>query len=62
MTTRAAMVREIKIAARMAELRRVAEDASAYYDRALAASGLPREHFNLRLMLRGILPSPSKDA
>jgi hypothetical protein len=61
MTTRAEMVRSIKIAARVSELRNIANDAAAYYDRALAASGLPKEHFDLRLVLRGILPSPSKD-
>jgi hypothetical protein len=54
------MVRSIKIAARIAELRRIADDAAEYYDRALADSGLPKEHFDLRLILRGILPSPSK--
>jgi hypothetical protein len=58
--TRAEMVRSIKISARIAELRRIADDAAEYYDRALASSGLPKEHFDLRLILRGILPSPSK--
>jgi hypothetical protein len=61
MTTRAEMVREILIAARIAELRRIADDAAEWYRRAQAASGLPKEHFDLRLMLRGILPAPSKD-
>jgi len=61
MTTRAEMVRSIKIAARIAELRRLGEEAAENYKHMLAASGLPREHFNLRLILRGILPSPSKD-
>jgi hypothetical protein len=37
-----------QIAARMAELRRLAERAARDYERALAASGLPREHFRLR--------------
>ena len=60
MTTRAEMVREILIAARIAELRRIGDEAAEYYDRALADSGLPKEHFDLRLILRGILPSPSK--
>lgn len=61
MTTRADMVREIRIAARVAELRRVAEDASEHYQKMLAASGLPREHFNLRMMLLGrLLPPPRK--
>jgi hypothetical protein len=59
--TRAAMVRSIKIAARIAELRHVADDAGEWYRRALADSGMPKEHFDLRLVLRGILPSPSKD-
>lgn len=54
------MVREILIAARMAELRRVAADASEAYEQALAASGLPRAHFNLRLTLLGRLPPPRK--
>jgi hypothetical protein len=58
---RAKMVREILISARLAELRRMADDAAEWYRRALAASGLPEEHFKLRLILRGILPSPSKD-
>ena len=60
MTTRADMVREILIAARIAELRHVGENAAEWYRQALAASGLPKEHFDLRLILRGILPSPSK--
>ena len=58
MTTRADMVREIKIAARVAELRRLAERTARAYDEAVAASGLPPEHFRLRLMLRGLLPPP----
>jgi hypothetical protein len=60
MTTRADMVREIKIAARVAELRRLAERTARAYDEAVAASGLPPEHFRLRLMLRGLLPPPRK--
>jgi hypothetical protein len=52
---------EILISARIAELRRVGDDAAEWYTRALAASGLPEEHFKLRLILRNILPSPSKD-
>jgi hypothetical protein len=64
MTSRAVVkreVREIKIAARMAELRRLAEQTARAYDEALRASGLPREHFNLRLMLRGRLLPPSRE-
>lgn len=48
-----------KVAARVAELKRLAEDTSEAYRQALAASGFPPEHFRLRLMLRGyLLPPP----
>ena len=65
MTSRAVVkreVREIKIAARMAELRRLAEQTARAYDEALGASGLPREHFNLRMMLLGRLLAPRSQA
>jgi hypothetical protein len=55
------MKTEIQIAARVCELRRVAENASERYERTLAASGLPKAHFNLRLQLLGrLLPPPKK--
>ena len=58
-----ALAQAIKVAARVAALRRLAEDASEVYQRALVASGLPREHFRLRLMLLGrLLPPPRKGA
>jgi hypothetical protein len=56
----AAISRDRQIAARVAELRRLGEDASEHYERALAASGLPRAHFNLRLQLLGRLPPPPR--
>jgi hypothetical protein len=63
MTTREqidAAKNEIRISARIAELRRVADDAAEHYRRTLAASGMTREHFRLRLMLLGrLLPPPS---
>ena len=39
---------EIRIAARVCELRRLAEDTARTYDAAVAASGMTREHFRLR--------------
>jgi hypothetical protein len=61
MTTRAdRMAREILIAARVAELRHLANETAENYELALAQSGMPREHFNLRLMLKGVLPSSRK--
>jgi hypothetical protein len=51
-------VREILITARVCELKRLAADTSEHYRQALAASGLPEEHFKLRLMLLGLLPPP----
>jgi hypothetical protein len=61
--TREQMKNEILIAARVCELRRLAEDTSAAFEQALAASGMTREHFNLRLMLLGrMLPPPRKGA
>ena len=63
MTTREQINRaktEILIAARVSELRRLAEDTATAYERALAASGLPREHFRLRMMLRGIASRSDK--
>ena len=62
MTTREQMKVGILIAARVCELRRLAEDTARAYDEAVARSGLPPEHFRLRMMLRGMLPPPSKDA
>ena len=46
----------ILAAAPVAELKDLAAHTSKAYERALAASGLPPEHFRLRLMLRGMLP------
>jgi hypothetical protein len=55
--------RERKIAARVHELRRLAERTADAYQRALIASGLPPEHFQLRMMLLGrLLPPPRKGA
>jgi hypothetical protein len=66
MTTREqikAAKNEILISARVAELRGVAADAAEHYKQALAASGLPEQHFKLRLMLLGrLLPPPRKGA
>jgi hypothetical protein len=59
MTTREQIERakcEIMIAARVSELRRLAEETTEEFERRLAASGLPREHFRLRAMLLGRLP------
>ena len=43
------------------ELKQLAERTATAYDEAVAASGLTREHFRLRMMLRGMLePPPSK--
>jgi hypothetical protein len=48
---------------RVGELKQLAADTSEAYERALAASGLPRQHFNLRLQLLGrLLPPPRKGA
>jgi hypothetical protein len=61
MTTRDQIEREkceIQIAARICGLRRLAEDTSEAFERALADSGMTREHFRLRMMLRGMLPPP----
>jgi hypothetical protein len=52
---------EIKISARVSELRRLAADTAEAYERAVARSGMSREHFRLRAMLLGLLPPPSKD-
>jgi hypothetical protein len=63
--TREQLKTGIRIAARICELRRLAEDTSEAYRHALATSGLPEEHFKLRLMLLGrvrLLPPPRKDA
>ena len=54
MTARAEMVREILIAARVCELRRLANDTTEAYERALARCGMTREHFSLRTMLLGL--------
>jgi hypothetical protein len=55
------LAQAIRISARVHELKRIAADAAEHYERALAASRLPREHFNLRLMLLGrLLPPPRK--
>jgi hypothetical protein len=57
----ARITRERKIASRVGELRQLAEATSEAYRQALAASGLPEEHFKLRLMLLGrLLPPPRR--
>ena len=48
------------VTARVDELKELAEHTVRAYDEALAASGLPRQHFNLRLQLLGRLPAPRK--
>jgi hypothetical protein len=51
----------IKVSARVHELKRLASDTAEAYQQMLAASGLPEEHFRLRLMLLGrLLPPPRK--
>jgi hypothetical protein len=45
------IAREIRIAARVHELKELAERTSAAYRRVRLASGLPEEHFRLRMML-----------
>jgi hypothetical protein len=60
MMSREQIKTEILQAARVAELRRLAENTARDYDAALAASGLPRQHFNLRLQLLGMLPPPPR--
>jgi hypothetical protein len=55
-----ALAQAIKVAARVHEPRRLAEDTAAAHERALAASGLPPEHFRLRLMLLGRLSLPPR--
>jgi hypothetical protein len=57
--TRAEMVREIRIAARLAALRRLAAETAEAYDQ--TDSGLPPRHRELRRMLLGrLLPPPRK--
>lgn len=57
------IARERKVSARVDELKRLAEDTTAAYEQALATSGLPREHFRLRMMLLGRpLPPPRKSS
>jgi hypothetical protein len=56
-----AIARAIKVAARVHELKELAARTSVAYERALLASGLPEEHFRLRLMLLSRLPTPRKD-
>jgi hypothetical protein len=51
---------KILIAARVAALKHLARDAGEAYKKALAASGLPEQHFKLRAMLLGILPTPPR--
>lgn len=58
--TREQLKTGIQIAARICELRRLAADTSKQFEQALAESGLPRQHFALRLMLLGRLPPPPK--
>lgn len=76
MTSRAVVkreVREIRIAARVAELRRLAQSTATAYredellakarevlDRRAADSDLPPEHRRLRMMLLGRLLSPPR--
>jgi hypothetical protein len=59
----AVITRDRKVAARVGELKVLAERTSEAYERALAASGMTREHFRLRAMLLGrlpLLPPPRK--
>jgi hypothetical protein len=58
--TREQIKTEIRIAARVAELRHIAVDTSEKFEQALSASGLPREHFRLRMMRLGRLLPPRK--
>ena len=54
-------VREIRIAARVAELRRLAKQTARAYDEAVAASGMTPEHFRLRAMVLGRLLLPPRN-
>jgi hypothetical protein len=56
------LAQAIKISARVRELKRMAEDTSEAYRRALIASGLPEQHFRLRAMLLSRLRPPGKGA
>jgi hypothetical protein len=49
-----------KVAARVDDLKRLAERTAAAYDEAVVHSGLPPEHFRLRAMLFGMLPQPPR--
>ena len=59
-----ALAQAIKVAARVHALKELAARTFEAYRQALAASGLPEEHFRLRLMLLGSLlpPPPRKGA
>jgi hypothetical protein len=59
MKTRADMVREIRIAARLAALRKLAAETAEAYDKLAADNKLPAEH---RRLLLGMLPPPRKGA
>jgi hypothetical protein len=60
-TTTRALAQEIKVAARICELKEPAADTTEAYQRELVASGLPEQHFRLRLRLLGrLLPPPRK--
>ena len=54
------IARDRKVAAHVGELKELAAATTAAYEQALAASGLPREHFRLRMMLLGRLPPPPR--
>ena len=62
MKARADMVREIRIAARLAALRKLAAETAEAYDKLAADNTLPAEHRRLRAMLLGMLPPPRKGA
>ena len=55
----ATITRQRKIAGRVGELKQLAADTTEAYRQALAASGLPEQHFRLRAMLLSrLLPPP----
>jgi hypothetical protein len=56
------LAQEIKVSARVHALKRLAKDTSQAYEQMLRDSGMPREHFRLRLMLFSRLPPPREGA
>jgi hypothetical protein len=64
LTPREQIKNEILISARVHALKELAEDTAEAYERAVAASGMTREHFRLRAVLLGIIlpPPPREDA